>query len=100
MEHITNAGNVEVPAYLALQQLGFALEQKVHTEDSEFWIATKNGLSFSGSSTLEVLGLCLMRSTRGAEWKATDEEINRYLRTYYPDALKGSDDEKCLWHDG
>jgi hypothetical protein len=95
MEHITIAGNVEVPAFLALQQLGFALERKVHSEDREFWIATRGDTSFSATSTLELLGLCLMRSTRGEEWKASDEEIDSYLRTYYPEALDDDDAPKA-----
>ena len=87
MEHITIAGNVEVPAFLALQQLGFSLRRKME-EDREFWIATKNDLEFSATSTLELLGLCLMRSTRGPDWKASDDEIDSYLRTHYPKALE------------
>ena len=95
MEHITIAGNVEVPAFLALQQLGFQLERRVHANEQEFWIATKSDISFSATSTLELLGLCLMRSTRGAEWKASNEEIDDYLRTYYPRALPGGDDTEA-----
>jgi len=87
MSHITVAGNVEVPAYLALEQLGFEIERRIFENGDEYWIARKHGQEFSAGSTLEVLGLCLMRSTRGDAWKATDDEINSYLLKYYPDAL-------------
>jgi hypothetical protein len=87
MSHITAAGNVEVPAYLALGQLGFEIERRNLESGVEWWIARKNGEEFSAPSPLEVLGLCLMRTTRGDAWKATDDEINSYLRKYYPDAL-------------
>lgn len=87
MSHITAAGNVEVPAYLALGQLGFEIERRILESGVEWWIARKHGDEFSAGSPLEILGLCLMRTTRGDAWKATDDEINSYLRTYYPDAL-------------
>lgn len=88
MEHITAAGNVEVPAFLALKQLGFALERKLISATSEMWIATKGDYSLSAPSTLEILGLYTMRATRGTVWKATDVEIDSYLGTYYPMALE------------
>ena len=87
MSHITAAGNVEVPAYLALGQLGFEIERRILESGVEWWIARKHGEEFSAASPLEVLGLCLMRTTRGDAWKATDDEINSYLCKYYPDAL-------------
>jgi hypothetical protein len=87
MSHITAAGNVEVPAYLALGQLGFEIERRIFENGDEYWIARKDGQEFSAQSTLEVLGLCLMRTTRGDAWNATNDEINSYLLKYYPDAL-------------
>ena len=92
MSHITAAGNVEVPAFLALGQLGFAIERTIHDGGTEFWIARREDREYSATSPLEVLGLCLMHETRGSNWKATDEEIDSFLQTYYPDSLP-SDEE-------
>ena len=90
MTHITTAGSTEVPAYLALGQLGYEIERKYLDSDTEIWIARCGADEFSGASPLEVLGLILMRQTRGEGWKASDHEIDAYLREYYPDGLPES----------
>lgn len=75
---------MEVPAYLALWQLGFQVERQFIDSKTEWWVARKSGVELSAGSPLEVLGLCLMWTTRGDAWKATDEEIGSYLSRYYP----------------
>lgn len=90
LESITAAGNVEVPAYLALQELGFAIERRFLENDTEMWFATNDAFLFSAPSPLELLGLCLMRQTRRPNWKADNNQINSYLSTYYPEVLNGS----------
>ncbi len=87
MSHVTAAGNVEVPAYLALGQLGFEIERQIFGNGTEWWVARKGDEIFSAESPLGILGLCLISQVRGEEWMATDEEINSYLLKYYPDAL-------------
>ncbi len=87
MSHIIAAGNIEVPAYLAIGQLGFEIERQVSENDKEWWVARKGDEMFSAGSPLDILGLCLMRQIRGEEWKATDQEIDSYLLKYYPDAF-------------
>jgi len=72
MEHITGAGNTEVPAYLALLQEGFRVERQTRPGDEELWIAERADLRISGGSPLEVLGLFCLRAQRGAHWKAQD----------------------------
>lgn len=91
-QHITAAGNTEVPAYLALGQLGFEVERRILNSDSEIWIARQDGEEFSASSPLEVLGLCLMRRTRGENWKADDAQIDSFLSQFYPQALPGDEE--------
>ncbi|MEM7147112.1 MAG: hypothetical protein AAF591_18475 [Verrucomicrobiota bacterium] len=87
-EHITFAGNVEVPAYLALQAYGFAVEraQEESENASEYWVARKGDLTLSATNPLEILGIMAMRDKRGKEWKASDKEIDSYLRKYYSEA--------------
>ncbi|MFC5456998.1 hypothetical protein [Prosthecobacter fluviatilis] len=92
LESITAAGNVEVPAYLALQELGFAIDRRFLENGTEMWVATSDAFLFSAPSPLELLGLCLMRQTRGPNWKADNNQINGYLSTYYPAALDESQD--------
>ena len=89
MENITAAGNTEVPAFLAINALGFHAERRFLDGDREreFRVARNDQWQFSASSPLELLGLFAMRSQRGQSWKASDDEINDFLRRYYPDAL-------------
>lgn len=87
MIHITATGNTEVPAYLILEELGYEVERRYLNSDSEIWIARQGEEEFSAGSAIEVLGLCLMRQKRGEDWKANDEQINTYLKKFYPDAL-------------
>lgn len=89
MENLAAAGNVEVPAYLALQELGFAIERHTQDSDTELWVASNSTFTFFAPSLLELLGLFTMRQIRGPNWKADDDQIDRYLSTYYPQsALK------------
>lgn len=92
MEHITAAGNTEIPAYLALLDAGFEVDRRRLENGTEMWMATNLSMSFSGPSALEVLGLYSMRTARGADWKAADDEINEYLSAFYPDALPPDND--------
>jgi len=84
MEHIAAAGNTGVPAYLALMQEGFRVERQTNG-DIEEWIAERDDLQISGSSTVEVLGLYFMRKVRGPNWKAGDPEIDSFLKRFYPE---------------
>ena len=92
VESITAAGNVEMPAYLALQQLGFAVERRILENSDELWVASNSTSMFSAPSPLELLGLYAMRETRGLNWKADNDQINGYLAAYYPEALDKSEE--------
>ncbi|MFC7339640.1 hypothetical protein ACFQY0_20820 [Haloferula chungangensis] len=90
MRKLTAAGNTEVPAYLALRQLGYEVTREsigegAIVEDAEIWIARQDDEEISGASPLEILGLHLMREVRGADWLASDAEIETYVRHYYPE---------------
>ena len=47
-------------------------------------IATKPDLILEAEGPLELLGLWAMRDGRGKEWKASDDEIEAFLKRYYP----------------
>ena len=74
---IAAAGNTEVPAYLVLAEKGFEVVQ-----DGQHWTASRGELTLVGSSPLELLALLSIHDARGAEWKATDEEINDFVARY------------------
>ena len=86
MSHITASGNTEIPAYFALSKLGYDIERGLLDCGEELWMAKQEEEVFSGSSPVEVLGLSLMRQTRGEPWVATDDEIQSFMKAFYPEA--------------
>lgn len=88
IEIIANAGNTEVPCYLAIKALGFEFSRIDEKTDREMWVAENDKVRIVASNQLELLGLIYMRTMRGEDWKAEDDEINDYLARYYPEALK------------
>jgi hypothetical protein len=83
-ESIAAAGNTVIPAYLTLVKLGFAVDRINDKNDNELWIATKGALRLVGDCPVELLGLCLLRSERGAHWQATDDQIDHFMKQFYP----------------
>ena len=81
-ETIASAGNIEVPAYLTLLDLGFTITCERQGPDAESWVAVKEGLQLVADSPLELLGLATMRRERGRSWRAKDEEIESLIRTF------------------
>jgi hypothetical protein len=73
--HIAAAGNVEAPAYLTLLAQGFEL----HCDSRGQWTAKKGDTAFSANSPLELLGLAAMYDARGAQWQASDAELDAFL---------------------
>ena len=88
IETIANAGNTEVPCYLAVESLGFKFSRTSPNTDSELWIAENDEVRVVASNQLELLGLIYMRKIRGIDWKANDVDIDSYLSQYYPEALE------------
>jgi hypothetical protein len=84
-ERIAAAGNTEVPAYLTLIELGYSVDRS-DRNGNEHWIAKKGTLELMANGPLELLGLSLLRSERGPRWQASDNEINEFLRRFYPPA--------------
>lgn len=82
-EIVAAAGNAEVPAYLTLVELGYSVD-RFDKDGEEQWVAKKGALQLTADCPLELLGLSLMRSERGPHWQAGDEEIDAFLRRFYP----------------
>jgi hypothetical protein len=82
-ETLAAAGNTDVPAYLTLIKLGYSVD-RVDKDGEEHWIAKKGTLKLIADGPLELLGLCLLRSERGARWQAADDEIDGFLEQFYP----------------
>lgn len=78
--NIVSAGNVLVPAYLALLQKGYRVTRKPvrRSDDCESWHASKAGNRFMAEDPLSLLGIVALYETRGACWKASDDEIDRF----------------------
>ena len=86
MEHIACVGNTEIPAYLALLRNGCRVERVTLPDGGESWVAEQDGLRVSGASPIEVLGLYCMRKQRGGNWKATDSEIEDFMKLFHHQA--------------
>lgn len=78
---IVAAGNVEVPAYLALKARGYLVERTLEVDDAarECWSACKDGQEFIGDGPLQLLGLVGLFEARGENWVAGDEELEQFL---------------------
>ena len=85
MEHITTAGNIEIPAYLALLREGCRVGRRKQPDGGELWVAQRDDLRVTGGSPLEILGLYCMRKQRGQNWKAEDSEIEAFMKRFYPE---------------
>jgi hypothetical protein len=77
---IATAGNVLVPILLALKQRGYSV---IRTADNN-WRATSGECELIGADPVELLALAAMFETRGADWQASDAEIEDYLERYEP----------------
>jgi hypothetical protein len=80
---IATAGNVLVPAYLALRHKGYRVTRVVPARGkSETWRATKAGEEFIAEDTLSLLGLVALYEARGATWQAEDAEIDAFFERF------------------
>jgi hypothetical protein len=80
MVRIGVAGNVVVPIFLTLKQRGYSV---VRTADND-WRATSAECELIGQDPVELLALAAMFETRGADWKASDGEIEDFLEHFEP----------------
>ncbi len=80
---IAEAGNTVVPAVLAIRARGLVVRcERGESQTNETWIAEGEHNRFSASDPLSLLGLIAMFQSRGTDWGATDEEIDRFLKEF------------------
>lgn len=81
---LTDAGNTLVPAYLALIQRGLTVQREPSavTDSGVLWIAEDAGHHFVAEDLVTLLGLVAMLETRGPEWQASDEQIERFIAEF------------------
>lgn len=83
METIAVAGNVLVPAVLALRERGFDVSRHDLEGGREEWRAERGELSIVADGPLLLLSLAALREQRGPNWRASDIEIETVLSEYY-----------------
>ena len=81
MIRIADAGNVDVPAYLTLKERGYTVTC-TYSEDGEVWTATSGDCELIAECPVTLLGLAALYETRGQEWKASDDEIEGFLKLF------------------
>jgi hypothetical protein len=81
---LADAGNTLVPAYLALLQRGLSVcrEPSAVTDSGMLWVAESAGHRFVAEDLVTLLGLVAIHQTRGPNWQASDEEIDRFLAEF------------------
>ena len=76
------AGNVVVPAYLALRAKGYVVRCE-RSNESENWIADGPLGRFGADDPITLLGVVGVAETRGSDWPASDAEIESFLETFH-----------------
>jgi hypothetical protein len=81
---LADAANTVIPAYLALLQRGLAVSRESASADAAeaLWIAEDAAQRFVAEGPLALLGLVALYETRGPEWQASDEQIDRFLAEF------------------
>lgn len=87
--YIAAAGNIEVPCYLALRELGFIVSREWIGNDpnDELWHAKREEVCLSARNPVELLGLVKLFELQGSTWMAEDAEIEAFMSQFYPDLL-------------
>jgi hypothetical protein len=78
---ITSAGNTAAPAFALLKQLGFEV---THVHDAsgrctEWLQAERDTCVLRAEDALALLGLAKLVECKGAEWRASQQEIDTFL---------------------
>ena len=74
---ISTAGNVIVPAILAIESMGYSIKW-----DDKIVVAVKDDDQYCADDPLSLLGLIKLVETRSWEWGATDAEIEATLNRH------------------
>lgn len=77
---VASAANVEVPAILALESMGFTVASRIVNADHKMvWTATGKEDEYAAEDPLSLLGLVKLYEVRGDNWQASDDDIAKYL---------------------
>jgi hypothetical protein len=81
---LADAANTLIPAYLALRQRGLSVHRQPSSacDQVSHWVAEDAGHRFVAEDPLTLLGLVALHETRGLEWQASDEEVDRFLAEF------------------
>jgi len=79
---IAGAGNVVVPAFLTLRQRGYTVRCEKAADGKQTWFADSTTVELQDDDLLTVLALASIAETRGAQWHASDAEIEKFLADY------------------
>lgn len=89
-QRIVGAGNTLTPAYLTLVARGYRVRREKHADGSgETWTAENDNAKLVADDLLSLLGLAMIRETRGENWMAADTEIPQGVRLI-PENRSGS----------
>ncbi len=80
--NIHAAGNTMAPCWVELTARGYKVSSSTHNEE-EVWTATKPGQHLSAPDPCTLLGLASL-AERGDTWQANDEQVDEFLRLFYP----------------
>jgi hypothetical protein len=80
---IADAGNVTVPAFLTLQQRGYVVRCERSADGTrETWIAESDTTELLADDPVALLGLAALAESRGTDWKASDSQIQEFLKKF------------------
>ena len=74
---LADAANVMTPAYLTLLAKGYSVRKH-----GDAMIAEGNGECFIAEDPLRLLGLVAVAQERGADWRASDQEVEAFLSQF------------------
>lgn len=80
--NLNAAGNVVVPAYLALRAKGYVVRCERSPNQLENWIAEGPLGRFCADDPITLLGVVGVAEMRGEDWRASDSEIESFLKTF------------------
>ena len=80
--NLSAAGNVVVPAYLSLLAKGFAVSCVRALDGTETWTAEGALGRFMADDVITLLGVVGVAEVRGANWAASDSEIDAFLKKF------------------
>ena len=76
-QRIVQAGNTVVPALLAVESLGFAVEV-----NGDIAYARRGQEEYGAEDPVALLGLIRLVELRSWDWAASDEQIDETMRRY------------------